>query len=326
MTPTISVIVPVYNAERWLRRCVDSILAQTFSDFELLLIDDGSKDQSGAICDEYAKFDSRVRVFHKANGGVSSARNLGLDNARGEWIVFADADDWVSESYLRNLIDNSNEADLVFNYATRHDNGIISKEKYPEQFINVSELHIPLRHNDLIWHTSPWGKLFRLDLIEKIQLRFPLNMHIGEDAVFLFSYIFYCSNIRFICSCDYQYRIDGSESLTRRLNSFESEWNGFLSIKDIADRLRFFCNSDSELTKKVDWLSGSYLRRSLNALYHDNTIRNERIKFLKLTNFSPYINGIKEDSLQGKIYQFLLRHNNIRTYDFLRHNIVKINR
>lgn len=89
--PKISVIVPVYNAESTIRRCVDSILAQTFTDFECLLIDDGSKDRSGEICDEYAEKDSRVMAFHKENGGVSSARNLGLDNARGDgshlWIV-----------------------------------------------------------------------------------------------------------------------------------------------------------------------------------------------------------------------------------------------
>ena len=88
MALKISIIIPVYNSENTLRRCIDSVLNQTFTDFECLLIDDGSKDRSGEICDEYAQMDSRVRVFHKENGGVSSARNEGLDNARGEWITF----------------------------------------------------------------------------------------------------------------------------------------------------------------------------------------------------------------------------------------------
>ena len=101
--PKISVIVPVYNTEKYLHRCVDSILAQTFTDFELLLIDDGSTDSSGAICDEYAQKDSRVRVFHKENGGASSARNLGLDNATGEWITFCDSDDFVYSYWLSNF-------------------------------------------------------------------------------------------------------------------------------------------------------------------------------------------------------------------------------
>ena len=108
----ISVIVPVYNTEKYLHRCVDSILAQTFTDFELLLIDDGSTDKSGAICDEYAQKDSRVRVFHKENGGVSSARNVGLKNGRGEWISFVDSDDWVKKNFLDKLIVNSENVDL----------------------------------------------------------------------------------------------------------------------------------------------------------------------------------------------------------------------
>ena len=110
--PKISVIIPVYNAESTLRRCVDSVLAQTFTDFECLLIDDGSKDRSGAICDEYAARDSRIRAFHKENGGVSSARNLGLDNATGEWIAFVDSDDWAGEKYLESFSEYL-DADLI---------------------------------------------------------------------------------------------------------------------------------------------------------------------------------------------------------------------
>lgn len=91
--PKISIVVPVYNTEQYLRQCIDSILVQTFKDFELLLIDDGSIDGSGVICDEYAEKDFRVQVFHKENGGVSSARNMGLDNVRGEWVIFCDSDD-----------------------------------------------------------------------------------------------------------------------------------------------------------------------------------------------------------------------------------------
>ena len=102
MALKISIIIPVYNSENTLRRCIDSVLNQTFTDFECLLIDDGSKDRSGEICDEYAQMDSRVRVFHKENGGVSSARNVGLDNARGEWITFCDSDDTVTAEWLQN--------------------------------------------------------------------------------------------------------------------------------------------------------------------------------------------------------------------------------
>lgn len=112
LLPVISIIVPVFNAEKWLHRCIDSILVQTFSDFELLLVDDGSTDNSSAICEEYAIRDSRVRVFHKTNGGVSSARNLGLEKAVGEWITFCDSDDFVMPSWLQNycLKENSDKS------------------------------------------------------------------------------------------------------------------------------------------------------------------------------------------------------------------------
>ena len=111
--PQISVIVPVYNVEPYLRQCVDSILNQTFTDFELLLVDDGSTDRSGAICDEYASLDARVKVFHTTNRGVSAARNLGIDKASAEWITFVDSDDWVEKSYLANFEKYSKDNYLI---------------------------------------------------------------------------------------------------------------------------------------------------------------------------------------------------------------------
>lgn len=113
MDPKVSVIVPVYNVEKYLHRCIDSILTQTFTDFEVLLINDGSKDRSGEICDEYAKKDSRVKVFHKENGGVSSARNVGLDNARGDLICFCDSDDFVTKDWLALFVKNIDGYDAV---------------------------------------------------------------------------------------------------------------------------------------------------------------------------------------------------------------------
>lgn len=109
--PAVSVIVPVYKAENYLCHCVDSLLAQTFPDFEILLIDDGSPDHSGDICDEYARKDSRVRVFHKENEGVSSTRQCGIDNAKGEYTIHADPDDWVEPDMLEELYKKAKEED-----------------------------------------------------------------------------------------------------------------------------------------------------------------------------------------------------------------------
>ena len=120
--PTISVIVPVYKVEPYLNRCVDSILRQTYQDFELILVDDGSPDRCGEICDEYARQDSRVHVIHKENGGLSDARNAGIDwveaNSDSQWLIFADSDDWVHPELLARLLDA--EAVLHGAFCRRH--------------------------------------------------------------------------------------------------------------------------------------------------------------------------------------------------------------
>lgn len=109
----VSCIIPVYNTEKYLPRCIESVLAQTFVDWEMLLIDDGSTDASGSICDEYAAKDERIRVFHKENGGISSARNLGLNYAQGEWIFFVDSDDSLPKTSLESLLSRSSDANII---------------------------------------------------------------------------------------------------------------------------------------------------------------------------------------------------------------------
>lgn len=181
----ISIIVPVYNTEKYLHRCIDSVLAQTYKDFELLLIDDGSTDSSGAICDEYAEKDGRVRVFHKKNGGVSSARNLGLDNAQGEWITFVDSDDYIEENFLKSF-DGNLDADLLIgnsvNVQSNDRKGLnkIQSGKYEDvdQFLSSNLQELICR--------TPWGKMYRKIVIS--DLRFNENMRLGEDTLYNLSY------------------------------------------------------------------------------------------------------------------------------------------
>ena len=204
MQPKISVIVPVYKAEKYLLRCVDSILAQTFTDFELILVDDGSPDNSGTICDEYAQKDSRVRVFHKENGGVSSARNLGLDNARGEWITFCDADDYVTPDWLMAYSDAMvSNADLAIQgYHIIDSNRNIVKH-LPSQKGNTVEdkqkLIVSLMCQGV--YGFLWVKLFKRQLIEENNIRFDIKSSFREDAQFLSKYLEYMNS--FIC-LDYE--------------------------------------------------------------------------------------------------------------------------
>ena len=183
----ISIIVPIYNTEKYLHRCIDSVLAQTYKDFELLLIDDGSTDSSGVICDSYAAKDGHIKVFHKENGGVSSARNLGLDNAQGEWITFVDSDDYIEENFLKSFEGNL-DADLVVGNAVlltcqtgrRTDLKCISSGCYKD-VRNVFSSHL----SEMILRV-PWGKMYRAGLIS--DLRFNESMHLGEDTLFSLCY------------------------------------------------------------------------------------------------------------------------------------------
>lgn len=114
LSPIFSIIVPVYNVERYLRKCIESILNQSFANFELLLVDDGSTDNSGRICDEYANGDSRIKVIHKVNEGVSIARNTGINMATGALVTFIDSDDWIEDDYLQTIFDEGGDSDILF--------------------------------------------------------------------------------------------------------------------------------------------------------------------------------------------------------------------
>ena len=210
----ISVIVPVYKAEKYLHRCVDSILAQSYTDIELLLIDDGSPDNSGAICEEYASKDSRVRVFHKENGGVSSARNLGLDEAKGDWVTFCDADDYVTADWLFAYKDAIAEnVDLsIQGYYIIDDDRTIKKELPPCQGCTIDDkrnLITSLMCQGVYGYL--WVKLFHRQLIEQHTIRFDTNSTFREDEQFFSKYLEYVTNFRCIDKENYYYILPTSE-------------------------------------------------------------------------------------------------------------------
>ena len=201
----ISVIVPVYNTVKYLDKCIQSILSQTYTDFELLLIDDGSTDSSGAICDRYAVQDSRVRVFHKENGGVSSARNIGLDNARGEWVAFVDSDDLFTNNAL-NIFKEHIDAELII---TSHSVNVDGK--FSECIISDKKKYILEKDkDDFICRNlntniikTIWAKFFKKDIIS--DLRFDKNISCGEDFLFMLSYLLRLKQIFLVDYSSYIY-------------------------------------------------------------------------------------------------------------------------
>lgn len=318
--PKISVIIPVYNAEPYLGRCLDSLRTQTFADFELLLIDDGSRDRSGAMCDEYAGRDPRIRVFHQPNGGVSSARNVGLDHARGEWITFVDADDYVREHYLEHLLSHTGaRIDLVISYAEVFGNGCSEKERYPSRRIEMPNLEVLFVENDMHWHTSPWSKLYRRQVIEQQRLRFCEGMHIGEDGLFLYTFML-ASRVVFLSSdTDYCYFAFRADSLTKRVNSLESEMLSYTNMKRVVGEL-IHCGSirNPLALKNLNWLIASYQRRLLNALYHNDIGRGRRLGILRSEDWTCYTDFIAGDSRKELVLRRMLKLGAYRLYDWVR--------
>ena len=201
---SISVIVPVYNTEKTLRECVDSILCQDYRNFELLLIDDGSKDQSPAICDEYARKDNRVKAYHQPNGGVSSARNHGLDYAKGEWITFIDADDYITQGFFDDVC--KRDEDVIIKGYQKFDKECETRNMPltdSRNLLSLKEFLILYITDSLL--RCPWAKFYKKSVIG--DLRFLTDMKIGEDAWFVFKYLERCRNYSVIPGGEYMVRL-----------------------------------------------------------------------------------------------------------------------
>lgn len=194
MNPTVSIIVPVYNAERTLTRCIDSILNQEYTDFELLLVNDGSKDSSGSICDRYAAKDSRIHVIHKENSGVSDSRNIALDRACGAYLQFLDSDDWITPNATRLLVETARcyHCDMVISDFYRvvgervshkgdiEDDCVLTREEFASHMIeNPADFYYGVL----------WNKLFRRDIVEEYHLRMDSEISWCEDFMFNLEYI-----------------------------------------------------------------------------------------------------------------------------------------
>lgn len=222
--PAISIVVPVYKAEKYLHRCVDSILSQTFADFEVLLIDDGSPDGSGLICDAYAEQDPRVRVFHKKNGGVASARELGVQNAKGEYIIHADSDDWVEPDMLEEMFRAAREsnADMVIcDYFVKKND----EESYAKQ--EPTALKPATIISDLLagkLNGFLWNKLIKSECYEGIH--FVNEMTYGEDLLACLLILQRGCHVCHISKAFYHYDCDiNNSSLTKRydIKAYKSE-------------------------------------------------------------------------------------------------------
>lgn len=212
--PVFSVIIPVYKVEKYISRCIESVLKQSFSDFELLLVNDGSPDKSGIICDEYAKKDQRIKVFHKENGGVSSARNIGIKNACGKYIVFIDSDDEVERNYLECM--NRYESDFVIAGAKEIDvhGGSHIKIKLPKKLYNDIDDEKVMEMLSLNSLNYPFSKRFDATILNKNEVYFNEEMTISEDTAFCIEYLKWISSVQLVNETPYRYYKYATETLS----------------------------------------------------------------------------------------------------------------
>lgn len=246
MKEVVSVIIPVYNAEKFLKECLDSIIGQTYEALQIILIDDGSSDESGMICDEYAKSDSRILVIHKKNGGVSAARNLGIELAEGKWITFIDADDWVELDLLNRCLELKEDNDIIFygveekgrSFETKN-KGIIderdnrlNEEEFQNLMVTALDPYASFKDKyKYINSQGPYGKIIKTELIKKHDIKFDPNLALGEDILFNLNLFSNAKKGLIVYSKMYYYRVN-QESVLHKYNPqiFESLMKAFVVI------------------------------------------------------------------------------------------------
>lgn len=227
----ISIVVPVYNVEGCLRQCVDSILGQTYPDWQLILVDDGSTDRSGLLCDGYAGRDSRISVLHQPNAGVSAARNAGMDAAGGELLCFVDADDWLEPDFLRDFRADSPAADFYL-AGWRFDVGgrAFSAVRYREALCrSAAEVRAEFLRQNLRANGYPWGKLYKLSIIRRHGLRFNERLSLNEDHVFVLHYFSLIDTLSVRPAAGYHYRVF-APSGRKKLSSLRHSYAEYMEI------------------------------------------------------------------------------------------------
>ncbi len=267
----LSIIVPVYNAEEYLDRCLVSILEQDFSSFEVILVDDGSTDSSPMICDRYSATDSRFRTIHKENGGVSSARNAGLDLANGEYVMFVDSDDALIPDSLEMMFENLTGEDIAVGGYTVYIEGTPGREVLPRSNASYKGEDMNLFYEDNIRRNcemldAPWSKIFRRKTIG--DLRFCEGLNYAEDKLFVFSFLAKCSSA-YACSFPvYAYHV--------RAGSLGSDVR---SDRHLMQLRRFLPMYAGVLTSMVVRYPSN---RKINALYHKDVVSRYLCRILNL--------------------------------------------
>lgn len=296
----VSIIVPIYKAEQWLPRCIDSILAQTMPNFELLLVNDGSPDRCGKICDEYAVKDDRVRVFHKENGGVSSARALGVKEANGEYSIHVDPDDYIAVNMLEDMVEKAQELDcdvLMCDYYEKKGDVVIYNKQQPKS-LSSKEILKEMLVCDI--HGSLCNKLVKHRLYEEFDLKFYENINCREDLLIWVQLFSNDVKVGYINKAYYYYLGLNPDSITTRYTNKHYEWhNNFIyKLKDFLSDYKIY---DTEIIlQEADCYIYGYIG---NAITLKEFKRKMTIKYMLY-----YLFRNKHQSIRMKLVIFIKRY------------------
>lgn len=309
----VSIVIPVYNASKYLKECLDSVIKQTYEDIEIILVDDGSVDNSGKICDEYGDLDKRVVVLHGKNSGVSTARNNGIKSSTGDYVTFIDSDDIIHKDYIKKLVNNLNGDSLSVcqienfynevNFSNNDDNSI---ELDKNHFIELCRMNLL---------NTPCCKLFNLDILRENKIFFDTKLSLGEDLLFNLDYLKHIDKIIVANQKLYYYRRSDNDTLSTSYNSkmFDIQLLLFDKYTGFFDKI--------SMNKEMMILFDSY-RFSVITTVIENEFKNKDISFTKRylnaknivnnNRFMEAINKIKYPS--KKMLYFLLSHKMVLIY------------
>lgn len=273
----VSIIVPIYNAEKTVSRCVESILSQTYSDFELILVDDGSSDHSLDICNNYEQQDSRVRIFSQKNAGPSSARNTGLKESTGKWISFVDSDDWIDGNHIEELLSATIEETGMAVCGYTLENSIMNKQVAfrPEKITGLKSIADILIGKMCYQYGLVWNKIFRGDVIRRHKIHFPEGVLLGEDVYFVTHYLSHIDSIIITDKVSYHYLYQEGVHLSGII----------LKPDELQRQLRIQTSSFEGLYKqsKSEEVKSLASRMFYNHLFYDYVMQNSGKAFPTIT-------------------------------------------
>lgn len=316
----VSIVVPVFNSEKVIGRCIESIMAQTYKEWELILIDDGSTDHSLEICEKYADEDQRIKVFHQENRGASATRNHGIELAEGEYLQFVDSDDYIAKEMVEKLVNNIDEtgADLVIcGCVELHPDHTYELLPEIEKTVNVRDLknEYPNIFEKFLLN-SPCNKLYK---VNKVTTGFPEEISLGEDLIFNLKYVRGIEKISFLPEVFYYYEIH-DQSLNRKYR----EDSIAIAERLYLENMRFSKEYDMGCIaeKHISSIFIRFLLYGFSDLYavsdHSGEKRKELLKFwVNNANVERAVKYAEKSGLYQKVAQFLIAHKNISGLVFL---------